>query len=217
LLIGGVCICDSADPAASPAAGCGGVAPAAVSWPAATSGLSGSAAGRETCPAAKGDGADPTAPSGEGDPLLGDGVAALTEAEGGESEPTGKLRTHDVRGARHDCGDPLPCWAGDLGEDAAEPAWDEASLTCSTMDLCGFQSIVELRAAMRAMIGCEAASGQVRARVGTRAGISIRVTETVLRDPRGCEAPARLQVKFGLGIQLRRVRKAKSARAQQKA
>ena len=63
--------------------------------------------------------------------MSGDGVT-VTEAEG-ESEATGKLRTQDVRGARHDCGDPLPCWAGDLGDDAAEPAWDEASLTCGTV------------------------------------------------------------------------------------
>ena len=128
--VDGVCICGSAELPLSPPAACGGVAPAAASRLAATSGLPCSAAGSETCPAAKGDGADAAAVSGEGNPLSGDGVVALTEAEGGESEATGKLRTQDVRGARHDCGDPLPCWAGDLGEDAAEPAWDEASLTC---------------------------------------------------------------------------------------
>jgi len=140
--VDGVCICGSADPVASRAAACGGVAPAAPFCPAAAlSGLSCSAAGGETCPAAKGDGADP-AFQGEGDPFSGDGVATLavadgvatlTEAEGGESEATGKLRTQDVRGARQDCGDPLPCWAGDLGEDAADPAWDETSLTCGMM------------------------------------------------------------------------------------
>ena len=75
---------------------------------------------------------DPLLSSGVGGPTLMSGAAAAAAGVAGEADP---LRTHVVRGARHDCGDkeaPPPTTAGDLGEDAPEPAApaaDDASLT----------------------------------------------------------------------------------------